>query len=49
LSDDDLAPSQDEWWQPPPKTFHIELHVAAALYHYVVRRDRVLQRMLTDD
>ncbi len=24
----------------------IVLHVAAALYHYVVRRDRVLQRML---
>jgi len=24
----------------------IGLHVAAALYHYFVRRDRVLQRML---
>jgi cytochrome b561 len=24
----------------------IALHVAAALYHYFVRRDRVLQRML---
>jgi len=22
------------------------LHVAAALYHYFIRRDRVLQRML---
>lgn len=24
----------------------VGLHVAAALYHYVIRRDRVLQRML---
>jgi cytochrome b561 len=24
----------------------VGLHVAAALYHYLVRRDRVLQRML---
>ncbi len=24
----------------------VGLHVAAALYHYFVRRDRVLQRML---
>jgi cytochrome b561 len=24
----------------------VGLHVAAALYHYAVRRDRVLQRML---
>jgi cytochrome b561 len=27
----------------------IGLHVAAALYHYFVRRDRVLQRMLAGD
>jgi cytochrome b561 len=27
----------------------IGLHVAAALYHYLVRRDRVLQRMLPGD
>jgi cytochrome b561 len=27
----------------------IGLHVAAALYHYFVRRDRVLQRMLPGD
>jgi cytochrome b561 len=26
----------------------IGLHVAAALYHYVIRRDRVLQRMLPE-